>query len=98
MARPGLVGKTARGGPASSFLREKSGNARRLLILRCKNAKYDLSEKWDFYLRYEWLSPSCSDSALDEFIVREEEQYCGMCSARRRPLELPRVWTHNLIQ
>jgi hypothetical protein len=54
-----------------------------------QKAKYGLSEKWDFYLRYEPLNPICSDRALEEFIGREEEEYCGMCSARRRPLELP---------
>ena len=68
---------------------EKLWKCAPLAYLKMQKAKYGLSEKWDFYLRYEPLNPTCSDSALDEFIGREEEEYCGMCSARRRPLELP---------
>jgi hypothetical protein len=60
-----------------------------LTYLKMQKAKFGISEKWDFYLRYEPLHPTCSNLALDEFIAREDEAYCGMCSARRRPLELP---------
>ena len=60
-----------------------------LAYLKMQKAKYDLSDKWDFYLRYAPLDPACSDRELDEFIAKEEEPYCGMCSARRRPLGLP---------
>jgi hypothetical protein len=40
------------------------------------------------YLGYEALDPGCSDRELDLFITKEEEPYCGMCSATRRPLFL----------
>jgi hypothetical protein len=60
-----------------------------LAYLKMQDAKYGLSDKWDFYLRYEPLDPACSDDALDRFIAKEDEPYCGMCSARRRPLALP---------
>jgi hypothetical protein len=59
-----------------------------LAYLQMQKAKYDLSWKWDFYLGYQGLEPSCSDRELDAFIAKEEEPYCAMCSARRRPLDL----------
>jgi hypothetical protein len=59
-----------------------------LAYLKMQKAKYDLSSKWDFYLGYRGLDPSCSDRELDAFIAKEEEPYCAMCSARRRPLDL----------
>jgi organic radical activating enzyme len=60
-----------------------------LAYLAMQNAKYGLSSKWDFYLGYKPLEPSCSDSEFDAFLAREDEPYCGMCSSRRRPLDLP---------
>jgi hypothetical protein len=60
-----------------------------LTYLGMQKAKYGLSAKWDFYLGYKPLEPSCSDSELDAFIAKEDETYCGMCSGRRRPLDLP---------
>jgi hypothetical protein len=60
-----------------------------LAYLKMQKAKYNISDKWDFYLRYEPLPPTCSDRELDLFIAKEDEPYCGMCSARRRPLDLP---------
>ena len=59
-----------------------------LAYLGMQKAKYDLSPKWDFYLGYQALDPACSDRELDAFIAKEDEPYCAMCSARRRPLEL----------
>src|SRR5271168_1244545 len=59
-----------------------------LAYLKMQKAKYDLSPKWDFYLRYEPLDCACSDDELDLFIAKEEEPFCGMCSANRRPLAL----------
>jgi hypothetical protein len=53
-----------------------------------QKAKYDLSPKWDYYLGYVPLDPACSDRELDQFIAKEDEPYCGMCSATRRPLSL----------
>ena len=60
-----------------------------LTYLAMQKAKYSLSPKWDFYLGYKPLEPSCSDSEFDAFIAREDEPYCGMCSGHRRPLDLP---------
>ena len=60
-----------------------------LAYLAMQNAKYGLSSKWDFYLRYKPLEPSCSDNEFNAFLAKEDEPYCGMCSSRRRPLDLP---------
>jgi len=60
-----------------------------LAYLKMQKAKYQLSSKWDFYLGYEPLSPGCSDSELAAFVAKEDEPYCGMCSAKRRSLALP---------
>jgi len=59
-----------------------------LAYLKLQKQKYELSSKWDAYLRYEPLEPTCSDRQLRLFMAREDESYCGMCSARRRPLDL----------
>jgi hypothetical protein len=60
-----------------------------LAYLGLQRAKYQLSEKWNAYLDYRPLDPSCSDRELDAFILREDEAACAMCSAERRSLELP---------
>jgi len=60
-----------------------------LAYLKLQLSKYRLSSKWDHYLQYRPLHPGCSDAELDRFLALEEESYCGMCSARRRPLDLP---------
>jgi Radical SAM superfamily/4Fe-4S single cluster domain len=59
-----------------------------LAYLKMQKAKYALSPKWDYYLGYQALDPLCSDAELDDFIAKEDEPYCGMCSATRRPLAL----------
>jgi hypothetical protein len=59
-----------------------------LAYLKMQKAKYGISPKWDFYLGYEGLDPACSDGELDAFIAKEDEPYCAMCSAHRRPLAL----------
>jgi radical SAM family protein len=60
-----------------------------LAYLKMQRAKYPLSPKWDFYLGYQPLEPDCSDHELDLFVAKEDEPYCSMCSATRRPLSLP---------
>ena len=60
-----------------------------LAYLGMQKAKYELSEKWDPYLRYRPLDPSCSDRELDEFLALEDEPACSMCSAERRRFTLP---------
>ncbi len=59
-----------------------------LAYLKLQKQKYELSPKWDEYLRYEALDPGCSDRDLGQFLAKEDESFCGMCSARRRPLDL----------
>ena len=60
-----------------------------LAYLKLQDAKYHLSELWQPYLSYQPLSPDCSDEALAAFLGREEESYCGMCTAQPEKLELP---------
>jgi hypothetical protein len=57
--------------------------------LKMQKQKFRLSEKWDPYLRYEPLAPDCEASALDEFLRREDEAVCSMCSSHRREFALP---------
>jgi len=60
-----------------------------LAYLKLQKAKYRLSEKWDFYLRYTPLEGDCTERELDDFLALEDEPFCAMCSAYRRPLTLP---------
>lgn len=60
-----------------------------LAYLRLQDAKYRLSERWKPYLQYQPLAPGCPDEELRAFFAREDESYCGMCSAKRRWFELP---------
>ncbi|OAI45772.1 radical SAM family protein [Planctomycetaceae bacterium SCGC AG-212-F19] len=60
-----------------------------LAYLPLQAAKYRLSEKWDPYLAYQPLRPDCTDGELDEFLGRESESYCSMCSAYPRRFDLP---------
>lgn len=59
-----------------------------LAYLPMQAARYPLSSAWRPYLHYQPLAPSCTDDELRAFFAREEESYCGMCSAVRRPLAL----------
>jgi hypothetical protein len=60
-----------------------------LAYLGMQKAKFDLSEKWDPYLRYRPLDQGCTDSELDKFLALEDEPACSMCSAERRRHPLP---------
>ena len=60
-----------------------------LAYLPMQHAKYGLSERWRPYLAYEPLSPECSDEELAAFCRREEEAYCGMCTAKPERMLLP---------
>jgi hypothetical protein len=60
-----------------------------LAYLGLQKEKYDLSPKWDPYLQYKPLEPNCSDRELDEFLRREDEEACSMCSAEVRSFSLP---------
>lgn len=41
-----------------------------------------LSPKWDPYLKYKPLEPTCSDKDIIEFFNRKEESVCGMCPSK----------------
>ena len=43
------------------------------------NEKYKLSSKWDHYLTYSPLEPTCTDQELAEFFNRKAESFCAMC-------------------
>lgn len=60
-----------------------------LAYLKMQHERYQLSDQWQPYLKYQPLEPSCSDAELLEFVAREEESYCGMCPARPQHLKLP---------
>lgn len=60
-----------------------------LAYLGMQKARYELSEKWDPYLRYQPLDPACSDRELHEFLAHEDEPACAMCSAEPRRFTLP---------
>lgn len=59
-----------------------------IAYLNLQNQKFNLSEKWNSYTNYEPLESTCEDSELYEFITREEENICSMCSSKRREFEL----------
>jgi hypothetical protein len=40
---------------------------------------YNLSSKWDPYLKYRALTPDCTDEELQEFFNRKAESFCAMC-------------------
>ena len=43
--------------------------------------KYNLSDKWDPYLKYVPLDPECNKEELRDFFTRREESFCKMCPA-----------------
>lgn len=60
-----------------------------LAYLELQKSKYNLSPKWDPYLRYRPLDITCTDCELDDFLALEDEQACAMCSAEVRRFALP---------
>jgi len=54
-----------------------------LAYLPMQAEKFNLSEKWDPYLKYKPLLPECSDEELIEFFNRKSESYCSMCPAEK---------------
>jgi hypothetical protein len=59
-----------------------------LAYLKLQKQQFRLSPKWDPYLSYEPLDPSCDDAALSEFLGREDESVCSMCSSHSREFAL----------
>jgi len=60
-----------------------------LAYLKLQDAKYTLSDSWSPYLRYQPLTPECSDMQLAEFFGREDESFCTMCPAEPVKFKLP---------
>lgn len=60
-----------------------------LAYLHLQEKKFRLSSEWEPYLAYEPLSATCDDQELCEFIGRQDESVCSMCSAKPRSFELP---------
>jgi len=52
-----------------------------LAYLPMQANKYDLSEKWDPYLKYTPLDHTCNAKELKDFFTRREESFCSMCPA-----------------
>lgn len=52
--------------------------------------KYNISEKWDPYLKYTPLEPNCSYEELVEFFNRKSESVCGMCPAYKNYMKSPK--------
>jgi hypothetical protein len=46
-----------------------------------------LSNEWSPYLAYQGLAADCSDSELQEFLARKEENICGMCPSKEIALD-----------
>lgn len=55
-----------------------------ITYLALQKEKYGnlLSPKWDPYLKYKPLEPTCSDEDIIEFFNRKEESVCGMCPSK----------------
>jgi|TARA_B100000214_G_scaffold14684_1_gene10177 hypothetical protein len=54
-----------------------------LAYLPMQAKKYNLSEKWEPYLKYKPLDVDCTDDELEEFLNREDEPTCSMCPMNR---------------
>ena len=60
-----------------------------IAYLGLQKQKFNLPGAWEPYLDYRPLNPDADEEALTEFIGREDEAVCGMCSAKPRKFELP---------
>ena len=58
-----------------------------ITYLPLMSKKYNLSEKWDPYLKYKPLDSNCSDEDLTEFFSRGAESICKMCPAKKIYME-----------
>ncbi|MDA9121207.1 radical SAM protein [Flavobacteriales bacterium] len=59
-----------------------------ITYLQLQKKKYSISEKWDPYLKYNPLTPTCSDAELSAFFAAEEEPICTMCPAQPQSLAI----------
>lgn len=68
-----------------------------LAYLKLQHAKYQLSDKWQPYLRYQPLQPECTDKQLETFFDLEEESFCNMCPAYPERFVLPDPLARNRV-
>lgn len=52
-----------------------------LAYLPMQAKKYNLSEKWNPYLKYVPLDHTCTKAELKQFFIKKEESFCSMCPA-----------------
>lgn len=69
----------ATGQECFQLFNEKLFKCSMLAYLPTLKNKYNISSKWDKYLNYKPLEPSCSDQDIIDFFNRKAEVYCGMC-------------------
>jgi hypothetical protein len=50
-----------------------------LAYLPLQKEQFNLSPKWDHYLTYNALDPSCTNLEIEEFFNKKAESYCAMC-------------------
>ena len=53
-----------------------------LAYLPLQAEKYDLSDKWDLYLKYRPLDKYSTKAEIKKFFYRKAEIYCSMCPAK----------------
>jgi len=86
--------------PHSSWMNCPAKNCRQLFegkIWRCppltylglQSQRFRLSPKWNPYLTYRPLEPSCSDEELTRFLRSEHDSYCNMCPAKPQRIRPP---------
>lgn len=61
------------------LLDEKIYKCSMLAYLPLVKQKYNLSDKWNRYLKYKPLSSDCSDQDILNFFNKKEEVFCSMC-------------------
>ena len=59
-----------------------------ITYLPLMSKKYNLSNKWDPYLKYKPLLPNCSDEELQKFWNSECMDICSMCPAKKIEIEV----------
>lgn len=61
-----------------------------ITYLQLQKEKYPaISSSWDRYLSYTPLDPNCTESELDAFLSREQEDICNMCPAKPMHFRMP---------
>jgi organic radical activating enzyme len=66
-----------------------------IAYINLMSKKYTLDNKWDNYLQYKPLNPSCSDNDIVEFFARGSESVCGMCPAKLKLTKKEVEWQNS---